>query len=280
MLWRKRGGKVNNSSILKDSVEKSVSSLLLKGFFSTAFQPIMQTTSKNAIGFESLIRGPKGTPLEQPGWLFNKNGSVSCKTLRKLDMLSIQSAVRNSRNLPGDSLIFINILYDTAMRITSRPKLLFALLDKLDILPNRLVFEISETTGKECTHKLAQSIKTFRKMGIRIALDDIGVRSPYLYHLLYLEPEFLKVDRLFIQGVDTDIRKQNLMFGMRFLAEKMDSKLIVEGIETVEELETMRKIGIDLAQGFFLGRPLPAENWQNAPVCNKNADDACKACHF
>jgi EAL domain-containing protein (putative c-di-GMP-specific phosphodiesterase class I) len=112
------------------------------------------------------------------------------------------------------------------------------------------------------TDELARCIGRLQDAGIRVALDDIGVRSPYLYHLLCLEPQFLKLDRLFVQGIDKDPRKQMLVDSMARMADRMGAQLIAEGIETAGEFEAMRALNVPMSQGYFLGRPQPAGQWQ------------------
>jgi len=111
------------------------------------------------------------------------------------------------------------------------------------------------------TGDLALCIRHLHRAGIRVALDDIGVRSPYLYHLLCLEPEFLKMDRLFVQDIDRNPRKQILVDSMARMAERMGARLIAEGIETAGEFAIMKALSVPMSQGYYLGRPRPAGQW-------------------
>lgn len=241
---------------------RSITSLLFRGFYSTAFQPIADTATRKSIGFESLLRGPEGTLLADPARLFNEVGYLPEDTRLVLDRACIDSAVRTGKNLPDETLIFINILGATMIRMTSMLNEFLSLLYELQIDPSRIVFEVSETTNRELTEPISAVLNRFRRSGIRLALDDIGVRSPYLYHLLYLEPEFIKLDRIFIKGIDRDSRKQDLVYCMTGMAKTMGARLIAEGIETEQEFEVMKALGVPLSQGFYLGRPQPAKQWQ------------------
>lgn len=244
-----------------DDVIGSVYSLMARGFYSTAFQPIVDTTSGLAIGYESLLRGPDDTPLADPGRLFNEEGYLPENVRCKLDRACIDSAVRTGRNLPNDALLFINILGSTLIQLTTLLGEFTALLSMLRIDPGRIVFEVSETTSRAMTDDLARCIRRLQKAGIRVALDDIGVRSPYLYHLLCLEPEFLKMDRIFVQDIDRNPRKQLLVDSMARMAERLGARLIAEGIETAGEFATMKALSVPISQGYYLGRPRPAGQW-------------------
>jgi len=242
----------------------SIMNLLFRGCYSTAFQPIVDTGTRTFIGFESLLRGPEGTLLAEPRRLFNEVGYLPEDDLLSLDRACIDSAVRTGKDLPDKTLIFINILGTTMIQMAPLLNEFLSLLSELQIDPARIVFEVSETTNRELTEHISTVLQLFQRSRIRVALDDIGVRSPYLYHLLYLEPEFIKLDRIFIKGIDRDNRKQDLVHCMTGMARTMGARLIAEGIETSQELEVMEALGVPLLQGYYLGRPQPAKQWQQA----------------
>jgi len=249
---------------MPDEIIGSIYSLMFRGFYSTAFQPIVDTGTGRAIGYESLLRGPEDTPLANPNRLFNEQGYLPDDVRLKLDRACIDSAVRTGKNLPEDALLFINILGSTIIQLTGLLDEFIALLEQIGIAPERIVFEVSETTSRAMTDDLALCIRRLQRAGIRVALDDIGVRSPYLYHLLCLEPEFLKLDRLFVQDIDQNPRKQLLVDSMARMAERMGARLIAEGIETAGEFATMRTLHVPMSQGYYLGRPQSAGQWVTA----------------
>jgi EAL domain-containing protein (putative c-di-GMP-specific phosphodiesterase class I) len=239
----------------------SIYSLMLRGFYSSAFQPIVDTGSGRAIGYESLLRGPENTPLANPSRLFNEDGYIPANVRLKLDHACIESAVRTGKNLPEDALLFINILGSTIIQLTLLLDDFLELIAQLCIAPGRIVFEVSETTSRAMTGDLALCIRRLQRAGIRVALDDIGVRSPYLYHLLCLEPEFLKLDRIFVHDIDRNPRKQTLVDSMTRMATRMGARLIAEGIETADEFRIMKALNVPMSQGYYLGHPQPADRW-------------------
>lgn len=252
-------------------------SLLARGFYSTAFQPIVQSVNRVPVGFESLLRGPEGSLLSEPGRIFNEQGFLTDECRHRIDRASVHAAVRTARLLPGRALIFINVLGATMLRLTQELDGFLGLLGELGIEPHRIVFEVSENTGLRMADEIAATLHRVQKAGIRIALDDIGVRSSYLYHLLCLEPEFIKLDRIFVQGIDRDKRKQDLVSCMAGMAETMGAQLIAEGIESRSEFRAMQAIGVPLLQGYYLGKPQPATEWGDLrpgppPAARERAD--------
>lgn len=256
-------------------VISQLAALLDRGFYSTAFQPIVETPSGASIGYESLLRGPEGSLLAEPGRIFNEHGLVPDAWRERIDGLSIRAAVRTGKLLPEGALIFINILGATLLRLTAELDAFLDLLREVAIDPSRIVFEVSENTGLKMADLIAATLHELQRAGIRVALDDIGVRSPYLYHLLCLEPEFIKLDRIFVQGIDHDRRKQDLVHCMVNMAETMGARLIAEGIETQEEFRTMQALHVPLSQGYYLGWPQSALLW--SPLSVTPAAGACGA---
>ncbi len=240
--------------------DEVVTNLLRRGFYSTVFQPIVDAAGGSPFGYEALLRGPKGTLFESPGPLFNRDGELSGNVLLQLDMACVGSALRTARLLHPDTRLFINILSSTLLEISNDLTGFHGLLSEVGISPSRIVFEVSESTGMENTMEVARCAKVFRREGFAFALDDIGVHSSYLYHILWLEPEYLKLDKTFIKDVDSFERKRDLVEGIVLMASKMGAALVVEGVESKKEYETLKGLGVGYMQGFLFGRPVGAED--------------------
>ncbi len=238
--------------------EGEVSRLLAHGFLSMAFQPIVELASGRRAGFEALLRGPSGTPLSAPETLFARDHALPNEVLRQLDLACVDSALRSGRALPRGSNLFINIQAGT-MSLDGNE--LFSLMDALEVDASSVVLEISESLDSEHAREIAARLVPFRKRGIRLALDDVGVRYPWLHHLLHLEPEWVKVDRSFVKDVHRNPRMAEILMGLRDLADRLGARVIVEGVESLKDERTIAALGIPFAQGFRLGRPAPAETW-------------------
>ena len=244
-------------------VDAEVSRLLARGFLSMAFQPIVELETGMRAGFEALLRGPSGTALSRPETLFGRGHELSDEVLRQLDLACVDAALRSGRALPKDSLLFINIQAGT-MSLDGCE--LFSLMEALEVDPKSVVLEISESFDGEHTKEIGKCLLPFRKKGVRLALDDVGVRYPWLYHLLHLEPEWVKIDRSFVHDVAKNRRMGELLFGLKELAGRLGARVIAEGIETTEDAGALAAIGIPFAQGWRFGRPAPAETWLDAPA--------------
>lgn len=239
-------------------LDADVGSLLARGFLSMAFQPIVELASGRRAGYEALLRGPRETPLARPETLFGRGRTLSDDVLRQLDLACVDAALRSGRALPKGALLFINIQSGTMS--LDGPEL-FSLMDALEVEPPSVVLEISESFDGEHTKEIARHLLPFRRRGVRLALDDVGVRYPWLYHLLHLDPEWIKIDRSFVKDVHRSARRADLLCGLAELAGRLGARVIAEGIETAADADALRALAIPYGQGFRFGRPGPAEAW-------------------
>jgi EAL domain-containing protein (putative c-di-GMP-specific phosphodiesterase class I) len=90
-------------------------------------------------------------------------------------------------------------------------------------------------------------------------VDDAGAGYSGLHHILRLRPDLIKLDMSLTRDIDTDPARQALAAALVAFAYDTDSRIIAEGVETLQELETLASLGIDRAQGYLLGRPMPRE---------------------
>ncbi|HYM61258.1 MAG TPA: EAL domain-containing protein [Thermoanaerobaculia bacterium] len=237
---------------------EQLADLVRRGFHSVVFQPIRRFSDETLFGFEALMRGPEGTVLENPASIF-RSDAVDRSLLHEIDSACILSAVRLGRVLDGS--LFVNIHGETLLRHATQRDDIMRLLPIVDVDPRRVVLEISETTDKAHVRAIKRSLQPLRNLGMRLALDDIGVFSSWLHHMVSLEAEFMKIDRQFITNIDSSPSKMRLLRGFVAFARETGAELIVEGVEREEEHAAVLDSGVDLAQGFFYGHPEPVQTW-------------------
>ncbi len=211
-----------------------------------AFQPIVELVTRECIGYEALARFPDEEIISPQSW-FNAAGAQGLS--RELEILAVASALAQLDDLPAGVFVSLNVSPVTA----GSPEL-------RELIPvehrGRVVFEIKEDAAIVDYQKFTGAIDELRSTGVRIAVDDAGVADVSLRHMLDVRPDFIKIDTDVTRGVNVDPVKQAIVMAFRSLAAQANALSLAEGIETEEELETLRSLGITLGQGYLLGRPV------------------------
>lgn len=217
------------------------------------FQPIAALNHEQAYGFEGLIRGPSAHFLHSPINLFQT--AERCNQLVELDIACRKVIIKTfvERNLPGK--LFLNICPTSLVQPSFRPGATLAYLKEIGLDPHRVVIELTETQAITDYTLLAEALKHYREMGFKIALDDLGEGFSSLRLWSELKPDFVKIDKYFIQGIGADPQKRQFVRSIQHIALHTGTCVIAEGIESVAELEVIQRIGINLAQGYLIGRP-------------------------
>lgn len=98
---------------------------------------------------------------------------------------------------------------------------------------------------------------TYKRSGMKVALDDVGAGFSTVDMLTLLQPDYVKIDRHYIQNCDQEKEKQHFLKEVIHIANELSIHVLAEGIERKEELDYCREIGIPLAQGYYIGKPSP-----------------------
>lgn len=230
--------------------------LIAGNSFSTHFQPIIDLQNKNRIfAYECLLRPvADGKPIS-PFKLFEfaRESNLHNYLDQKARELSIVSSSRLS--VPPEVKFFINFLPSSIYNPEYCLQHTFHIVNKHSIFPDQLVFEVVESEKISNIEHLESIFTTYKKSGMQVALDDVGSGYSTLDVLEKLQPDFVKVDRSYISFCDTNQENQLFLKNVLEISQKLGIKVLAEGIERAEELEFCREIGIDYAQGYYIGKP-------------------------
>jgi EAL domain-containing protein (putative c-di-GMP-specific phosphodiesterase class I)/GGDEF domain-containing protein len=230
-------------------------SVLLGGRVSSVYEPIVSVEERTVFGYEALARGPEGTRFHSPMALFSaaeEQGFVF-----ELDCLCRQSGLAGAEELSAGTNLFLNVRPTTIHDPNFRPDAVIRTLERSGLRPQNVVFEISEQESIVNFEAFREIRDEYRSLGFRFALDDTGAGYASLQAVLQLQPEFIKVDRAFVAGLDTDPGKQTMLRAFQDVAESMGSQIIGEGLDRLEELEMLGELGITFGQGWLFGKPTP-----------------------
>jgi EAL domain-containing protein (putative c-di-GMP-specific phosphodiesterase class I) len=229
--------------------------LVLEGQVRSVYEPIVEVATHTVYGYEALARGPEGSELYSPAALFASAEEEDL--LFQLDCLCRQSGLDGARDFPRESKLFLNVRPTTIHDPNFQAEALGSTLEQCNLRPSDVVFEISEQESIENFSIFREVRDYYGKLGFEIALDDVGVGYSSLESVMELGPEYIKVDRAFVAGIDEDPARQELLRALQAVAEKINARIIGEGLDTLEELETLGRLGISFGQGWLFGKPHP-----------------------
>lgn len=219
------------------------------------FEPIANLASREVLGYEALVRGPAGSDLQSPGRFFQRAEETGL--LFEADSLCRRRALEAARGLPPGKKLFLNCLPGAIRDPAFHGAALRGTLERMRLRPTEVVLEISERESIGNFAIFREARDHFASLGLGIAMDDMGAGYSSLEAVMELAPDFIKVDQSLVRSIDTDPPRQELLRSLNAVAAKLDSRIIAEGIETREELETLRSLGVPLGQGYLLGRAAP-----------------------
>jgi len=233
--------------------------LLEPGGLTVHFQPIVEIvgSTHHVYGFESLIRGPKGTNLESADVLFDYVRRKREESL--VDRACVRAAFEAARGLTGSPRISVNVHASTLGRDHEFLVFLGDVADVNAIALSDLTVEIVEHAPPWDGRSFLGALDGLRRIGVRIALDDVGLGQSNYRMILDCRPDYFKIDRYFADGCSKDPYRQAVLESIAELARKFGGRAIAEGVEEPEDLAAISEIGIDLVQGFLFSRAEPVE---------------------
>jgi len=229
--------------------------IILDRKVTSVYEPIVEVKSKTVYGYEALARGPQGTDLQAPLALFALAEREDL--VFELDCLCRESGLRGAEGFPEGTRLFLNIRPTTIHDPNFRAERLISTLRACELSPRDVVFEISEQESIRNFDAFKEVRDYYRGLGFRFALDDTGAGYAGLEALVEVSPDFIKVDRAFVSGIDHDPIRKEMLGALQRVSEKTSAQLIAEGLDTLEELETVGELGIAFWQGWLFGKPTP-----------------------
>jgi len=214
------------------------------------FQPIFDLVRGRVSGYEALARFTGAGPVRSPeDWL---RAAAERGLDDALEARLIEAGLRARAALPANCFLSVNISPHTLLSEQVQRVLEDA--GRLDAV----VIELTERAPVEDYGALREALAPVRARGGMIAVDDAGAGYASLQHIMSLRPEFVKLDRALVSGLDTDPAKLALVEAVGSFAARIDAWLVAEGIEHDGELDAVRAISVPLGQGFGLAKPAPA----------------------
>jgi EAL domain-containing protein (putative c-di-GMP-specific phosphodiesterase class I) len=211
-----------------------------------AYQPIVSYAQRRIVAYEALLRSTEPT-LPHPGAIVD-----AAQRLNMLPSLgrAVRQHVANTTTKSPIPQVFVNLhpsdLNDGDLYSPDAP---------LTRIASKVVLEITERASLDEIPELQTRIALLRRLGFRVAIDDVGAGYAGLSSIANLEPEVMKIDMGLVRDIDVSSTKQKLVGAMVSLCAEMNVMVIAEGIETKTERDTVKRLGCDLMQGYFFAKP-------------------------
>lgn len=218
------------------------------------FQPIVDSHTGAVFAYEALMRSDYPT-LRTPTEILrvarelNMLQQIECLTWLKAP--EAYRALRNQGLAAPDALLFVNSIASQAMP----PEMEARYAREFGDLASRIVVEFTET--EEMSPEMLERKRSAIAGYHAFALDDYGSGYNSERNLLLINPEYVKVDIAIIRGIDADLDKQHIVANIVSYAHERNKRVVAEGVESVGEMLTVLRLGVDLLQGFALARPSP-----------------------
>lgn len=211
-----------------------------------AFQPILDLSAKRIFAYEALLRTDEESMRRTDIFI------ATAERLDKVHLLgrTVRAAVaRAAADAPADALLFVNV---HGLELTDEE--LFSDEHGLAPIAQRVVLEITERTGLDPAAGPTR-VAMLRRLGYRIAVDDLGAGYAALGALATLEPDIVKLDMSLVRDIDRHPVKQRVVAAIANLCRELGSRVVAEGVETESENRACIDAGVDLLQGYFYAKP-------------------------
>jgi len=225
----------------------------------TLWQPVVELDSGSVFGFEAFSRGPRDSMFEMPRAMFALSDRVGAAG--DLDRLCRSAALREGAEVAARRKLFVNVLPSTLGGSEWQSGAVQDLLTSSGRAPEDVVIEVSERAVGAEAESLAEPSAILRLLGFGLALDDVGTGRDGGEALERLRPDYLKVDPSVVRGIDGNLVKQEIFATLARQGSAIGAAMVGVGVESVEEAETLRRLGARYAQGYHFAGPAPRERW-------------------
>ncbi len=247
----------------RHELEQALRSALEAAQFELYYQPLVRLADGAVTGVEALVRWKRpGHGLVEPGEFIPV--AEEAGLILPLGAWVIAQACAQAANwplLPDGSSVRVTV--NLSARQLADPGLIdfiAAHVEEAGLAPERLCLEITESVLVDDVDSAVATVEKLKALGVLIAIDDFGTGYATLEYLRrFSMADYLKIDRSFVEGVDTGGSKETaIVAGAIALAKSLDFTVVAEGVQTEAQVATLRGLDCDLAQGYFFSRPLPA----------------------
>ncbi len=217
------------------------------------YQPIVDLRDGSVLGFEGLIRPGASSPFTNPGQLFA--AAAACGRTVELDLACFEIVAAGSTMISPEQVVTINLSPQTLEAQDFTATWLLEILTRYQLSPGRVIVELTEREAITDLERLRRNVAALQHAGVRLAADDVGAGNAGLRLLSQVRFDIVKIDLSLVQEGTQHDSSRAVVRSLMDLAARQGAVTIAEGLETAEQLRSLRELGITTGQGYLLGRP-------------------------
>ncbi|WP_342609501.1 bifunctional diguanylate cyclase/phosphodiesterase [Vibrio tritonius] len=252
----------------REMLSRQLYKAILNNELFMVYQPIWDQKRHLCKGFEALVRWNfQGASV--PPFLF-VNIAEEYGLINQLgDFVLRRSLSEMKDKLATDQYLAVNISAHQFHHDSFVPSLLDTI-KGIGFDPKQLELELTETTLIDNYELLLEKLHRIRKKGVHVAIDDFGTGYSSLSRLNELSVDKLKIDRSFVEGIVDGVKDQNIVESVVSLGRKLNMQIVIEGVETEDQMDTLVELGCDLMQGYLFARPATLDKIEPRFFCVEN----------
>lgn len=226
--------------------------VLDSGLVHSVYQPVVDIVERRVLGYEALTR-VGGNRFRSVETLFK--AAEEHDALWSLERLCRRKAIEGLPPLGPDHLLFLNVEAESMQDPHLRHADFLDRLESVGLSPKRIVLELTEHSIVKDFAAFRRTLAEFREIGFRLAMDDVGSGYSGLRAIAEIGPDFIKADMTLVRRLHENALKRELIDTIRRFSDSTGITLVAEGVECVEELEALDRLGVRCAQGYLFARP-------------------------
>ena len=227
--------------------------------FTLHFQPIVDATSGRIKALEALLRCEtpnfSGMPIGMLISVAEQNGQII-----EIGEWAIRTAIKQAEQWMAAGIDLPKISVNmSAIQLSNQQAMdrIMQIIIEMDLPPKKLQIEVTETAMLRNDKVAENALMRLQQRGLTVALDDFGTGQSSLSYLRRMRPDTLKIDRCFIDDITTSDADKTLVSAIVAMSQKMGLLVVAEGVETKLQLDTVRELGCDQIQGYYISKPMP-----------------------
>ncbi len=246
--------RVRMEQLLRDALQQNL--------FALAYQPVVDMQDGRIVGAEALVRWIRadGTIIMPQHFIGIAEDSGLIIPLGEWVLHTALAQVKSWNNAGHDLWVSVNIS-PSQFKDPRLMEKISAALEQSGVEPERLGIEITETVAMLDQEASTRILGELKALGVRIAIDDFGTGYSSLSYLKRIPADKVKIDKSFVDGINLEVDDTAIVHTILALADLLDKAVIAEGVETEEQYNALQNLNCQYAQGYWISRPIPPEEF-------------------